>query len=178
MKFNIILAVDEKNWIWKNNDLAWKISADLKYFKEITTKTNDLAKYNAVVMWRKTWDSIPSKYRPLSDRINCILTRKIQNDSLWSKIDDFVLYFNSFEHCLSELETKDNIENIFVIWWANLYNQVINHPLLEKIYITKVKWDFACDVFFEWIPNDFYPESYTDTETENWIDYSFWVYKK
>ena len=178
MKFSIILAVDEKNWLWKNNDLAWRISADLKHFKEITTKTTDLAKLNAVVMWRKTRESIPSKYRPLSERINCILSRKIKNDDIGSPIDDFVLYFHSLEYCLSELESKENVENIFIIGWANLYNQVLDNPMLDKIYLTKVKWDFDCDVFFDWVPDNFKVESYTDPEEENGIEYSFWVYKK
>lgn len=178
MKFSIILAVDEKNWIWKDNSLAWRLSADLKYFKNITTKTTDLSKMNAVIMWRKTRESIPSKYRPLSDRINCILTRQIKNDDIWSPIDDYVLYFNSFIHCLSELESKQNVENIFVIGWANLYNQVLDNSLLDKIYITKVKWNYNCNVFFDWITDNFIVESYTDSEIENGIEYSFWVYKR
>lgn len=178
MKFSIILAVDDKNGIWKNNFLAWKLSSDMKYFKEITTKTSDLAKMNAVIMWRKTRESIPSKFRPLNDRVNCILTRQIKNDDIWSPIDDFVLYFNSFIHCLSELESKENVENVFVIWWANLYNQVLTNTMLDKIYITKVKWDYNCDVFFDWIPEGFEVESYTDSEIENGIEYSFWVYKR
>ena len=178
MKFSIILAVDERNWIWKNNELAWNISADMKYFKKITSETNDLAKHNAVVMWRKTWESIPSKYRPLPNRVNCILSRSLKYDDIWSPIDDFVLYFNSIDHCLSELESKENVENIFIIGWANLYNQVLDNPMLDKIYITKVKWNHDCDVFFEWVPNNFLVESYIDPEVENGIEYSFWVYKK
>ncbi len=178
MKFSIILAVDEKNWLWKNNDLAWRISADMKYFKKITTETTDLWKLNAVVMWRKTRESIPSKYRPLPERVNCILSRSIKNDDIWSKIDDFVLYFNSLEHCLSELESKENIENVFIIGWAQLYNSVLDNPMLDKIYLTKVKWDFNCDVFFDWIPKEFTVESYTDYENEVGIEYSFWVYER
>lgn len=178
MKFSIILAVDDKNWLWKDNNLAWKISGDLKYFKNITSKTTDLAKMNAVVMWRKTRDSIPSKYRPLSQRVNCILTRSIKNDDIWSPIDDFVLYFNSLEHCLSELESKQNVEEIFIIGWASIFNQVLDNPMLDKIYLTKVKWDYDCDVFFDWIPDNFTVESYTDNKIENNIEYSYWVYKK
>lgn len=176
-KFDIILAVDEKNWLGKANNLAWHISSDLKYFKEITTKTQDLGKVNAVIMWKNTWNSIPQKYRPLPDRINCILSKDLSKNNIGSNIDDFVLYFNSFEHCLSELESKENVENIFVIWWASLYNSVINSEFLEKIYITKVKWDFGCDKFFSWIPEDFVVESYTEWQEENGVEFSFWVYK-
>lgn len=177
MKFSIILAVDEKNWIWKNNTLPWSIPWDMKYFKDITTQTQDLWKLNAVIMWRKTWLSIPRKYRPLDNRVNCVLTRKIINSDVKHQLDDFVLYYSSFEQCLFELSFRENIENVFVIWWANLYNQVLNHPMLDKIYLTKIKWDFDCDVFFEWVPKEFIAESYTDPIEENGNEYSFWVYK-
>lgn len=150
----------------------------MKYFKDITTKTQDLWKINAVVMWRKTRESIPVKFRPLKDRINCVLTRKMLKNNIYSPIDDFVLYFNILEHCLFELDVKPNVENIFIIWWANLYNQVMNHPDLDRIYLTKVKWDFDCDVFFSWIPNNFEVESKTDIQNENGIEYSFWVYRQ
>lgn len=178
MKINIILATDEKNWIWKSGTLAWHISSDMKYFKKITSQTTDLAKHNAVVMWRKTRESIPSHFRPLDNRINCILTKNIKYDDIGSKIDDFVLYFNSLERCLSELESKQNIENIFIIWWASIYNQVLQMDMLDKIYVTKIKWDFNCDVFFDGVPDNFQVESYTDGDNENGIDYSFWIYKK
>ncbi len=177
-KFSIILASDSKNWIWKENTLSWKISEDIKYFKKITKTTKDLAKHNAVIMWRKTWDSIPWKFRPLSDRINCILSRTLKYEDMGSKIDNFVLHFNNFNHCLEELEKKENIESIFLVWWWSLYNQFINHTNLDKIYLTKIEWDFECDIFFDWIPNNFIIESYTDTMEENWIKFSFWVYKK
>lgn len=178
MKVNLILAIDKKNGLWKNNELAWGISEDMKYFKKITSQTQDLAKHNAVIMGRKTRDSIPSKFRPLSDRINCILTRKIKKSDIGSKIDDFVLYFNSIEHCLSELESKQNLEKIFIIWWSQIYNQILKTEFVDKIYLTKIDWDFNCDVFFDWIPKNFIVESYTDKEEQNWIKYSFWVYKK
>ncbi len=178
LKFSMILAVDDKNWIWRIGDLAWKLRTDLKYFKKITSETLDLAKLNAVIMWKNTWKSIPTKFKPLSNRLNCILSKELIKDNIWSKIDDFVLYFNSFEYCLSELYTKENIENIFVIGWALLYNHALQNDLLEKIYITRVKWDFNCDVFFDWIPNSFILESYTDYEIENCIEYSFQIYKK
>lgn len=181
MKVNLILAVDDKNWIWKNQQLPWNIPTDLKYFKEKTSQTEDLAKLNAVIMWRKTWESIPKKFKPLSDRINCIITKSIKTNDTWSEIDNFTLYFNSIEKCLSELEGKENLENIFIIGWASLYNDFLKWKLLEfvdKIYLTKVKWDFNCDKIFSWIPENFIVEKYSEDFEENWFVFSFWEYKK
>lgn len=177
--FSIILAVDEKNWLWKNNTLAWNLKADLNYFKKTTTETEDSSKFNTVLMWRNTRDSIPEKYRPLPNRINCILSRDFKNDDINSKIDDFVLYYNDFEKCLEDISQKENVENIFLIGWASLYNQMRNHKMLDKIYITRIFWDYNCDVFFDGIDNNkFEIINGSEILEENNIKYRFEVYKK
>ena len=97
-KVSIIVAWDDKNGIWRNNDLAWDIPSDRKYFKQITTDSLDWKK-NAVIMWRKTWDSIPEKYKPLPNRVNCILSRNFNfEDTKWE-----IRRFSSFESALQNL---------------------------------------------------------------------------
>lgn len=176
MKFDIILACDSKKWIWKSWDLAWRLKKDLKYFKEITTKVNDINKINAIIMGKNTWKSIPENFRPLPWRLNCILSRNIEDLEIIK--NENVIFFSSFESCLKDLWKRGDIENIFVIWWANLYNQVLNHNSLDKIYITELEWDFACDVFFNWIPKDFYNISESEEFEENDIKFKFKIYQK
>ena len=52
----------------------------MAYFKELTSRTADPAKQNAVIMGRKTWESIPPKFRPLAGRLNIVLTRSGAQD--------------------------------------------------------------------------------------------------
>nr|MDD3719968.1 dihydrofolate reductase [Candidatus Gracilibacteria bacterium] len=177
-KFSVILAMDNKKGIGKNNDLAWKIPSDLKYFKKITTSTQDLGKLNAVIMGRKTWDSIPSQFKPLPDRINCIISKKLHSESNHSNIDDFVLHFNSFDHALEELKKKDNVENIFVVGGSSVYNIALIHPMLDKVYLTEVDGDFDCDRHVEFDKSNLTLESYTDWQEENGIKFRYMVYKK
>ena len=172
MKFNIILAVDDKNWLWKNNSLAWILKDDMMYYKKITSQTKDKSKQNALIMWRKTWESIPSKFRPLPGRLNCVLSRDENYSDNWCEV------YSSLSNALKNLEQNKNVETIFINGGSYLYNEVLSNPMLDKIYLTKVKWDYDCDVFFDWIPADFKLESESEQKIENDIEYSFLVYKK
>ena len=77
MKFNLIVAACGKSLgIGLNGELPWKLKSEMKYFAETTSKTKDIDKINAVIMGRKTWESIPLKFRPLKNRFNVILSRQ------------------------------------------------------------------------------------------------------
>jgi dihydrofolate reductase/thymidylate synthase len=172
-KFNIIYASDNKNGIWKNNDLAWRISEDLKYFKKNTTDSEDW-KTNAIIMWKNTWESIPKKFKPLPLRVNCILSRSYNfEEIIWD-----IRKFNTFEWALQNLSLDESIDKIFVIGWAYLYNKVFSNPNLETIYKTKVIWDFNCDVFVDDIPDNFKLKESSKIKKENDIEFIFEVYKR
>lgn len=60
--------------------MPWKLPGDMAYFRELTSRTADPGKQNAVVMGRKTWESIPPKFRPLAGRLNVVLSRSGAGD--------------------------------------------------------------------------------------------------
>jgi len=187
-KINIILALDSKNGLWKDWDLAWRIKEDMKYFKDITTNnpstlqvypfnTKERQGKNAVIMWRKTWDSIPEKYRPLPDRINCILSRTYPQP-LPDK-EGRIMFFSSLENAINNLEQDKNIWEIFIIWWAQIYNLALQNKNLWKIYLTRVKWDFECDVFVGFKEEEFELIENSDwKQTKKWIEFRFEIYKR
>lgn len=174
-KFSLIVAVDDENGIGKNGDLSWDIPEDMKYFKKITTTTKSAKKQNAVIMWRTTWESIPKKYRPLPKRYNCILSRSYidgtRNSEWWYE-------FSSLDATLKHLEQQENIENIFIIWWAQLYNKVLRDHRLTKAYITRVYQKYHCDVFFNGLPLDFKLSSRSEMKQYKWLEFEFSIYKR
>ena len=87
MKFNLIVAACGKSLgIGLNGELPWRLKSEMKYFAETTSRTIDSNKINAVIMGRKTWESIPLKFRPLKNRLNVVLSRQ-QNYLLDSEVE-------------------------------------------------------------------------------------------
>ena len=160
--FSIIVAFDSRYGIGKNGQMAWHLPMDMKRFKEITTAVKDPARQNAVIMGRKTWESLPSRFRPLPDRVNLVLS---QTGGL--KLGPGVLRSDSLDAALSQLSSASHIEGIFVIGGSQIFAQAIEHPLCEKLYVTHVKGDFSCDVFFPRISPQFFPIGASEEHAEN-----------
>jgi len=80
--FKIVVAHDLNRGIGKNNGLPWHIKEDMRYFKKLSTETSNKKKKNVVIMGRKTYESIPEKFRPLEDRINIILSKTMKDTKI------------------------------------------------------------------------------------------------
>ena len=143
MDFSIIVAMDEHRGIGKNNQLPWRLPGELKHFKEITCAPAGEGKQNAVIMGRKTWDSLPEKFRPLPNRINVVITR---DASL--VFPNNVLKSESLESALAQLAKLKSVGAVFVIGGAQVFQTAIHHPNCRKLYITQIQKRFECDTFF------------------------------
>jgi dihydrofolate reductase len=143
---NLIVAFDENNGIGIQGTIPWKIPADLKLFRDTTSSTSDPAKQNAVIMGRKTWESIPERFRPLPKRRNIILT------SGGTDVLD-VVCARSFVGAVAAAELDPTVERTYVIGGAEAYKSAL--PYATLIYVTRVMSKFDCDVFFPEIPTEF-----------------------
>jgi dihydrofolate reductase len=94
LKLSLIVAMNNSNrGIGVNGTIPWRLPKDLKHFARVTTFTSTPGKQNAVIMGKNTWQSIPKQYRPLPNRLNVVISTKLQPDTL----DPGVLVFKSFE---------------------------------------------------------------------------------
>ena len=141
--FSIIVAVDKNLGIGRNNDLPWRIKADMAWFKKVTTTAPE-GGTNGVIMGRKTWDSIPEKFRPLPERDNIVISRNPERIKAPHAAD-------SLDAAL-ELACKQ-CEKIFVIGGASIYEEAMKHPQLGELFITHIDRSFECDTFFPSLEN-------------------------
>lgn len=125
---SIIVAVSDNLGIGKDNELLWHMPEDLKRFKKLTLG-------NAVIMGKKTWESLPKK--PLPGRKNIVLTDKS------GECIDCAITAYSIEDALSKCEKE---EEIFIIGGGSVYRQFL--PIADTLYITHVHKKAQADIFF------------------------------
>ncbi len=168
MKFSLIAAIDSKNGIGVKNRLPWSIPEDLDFFNKMTTGNGR----NIVIMGKKTWESLPEKYRPLPRRINFVLTRdaeyKAKGGIVASSIED------ALERSLSH-----HPDHVFIIGGANVYEQAIQDHRCDTLYITQVEGEHGCDAFFPKIDESVFEKAFeSKSRTVNGVTYRFAKYIK
>ena len=159
---SIIVAKAKNNIIGKDNKLIWKLPADLKRFKELTTG-------HTIIMGRKTFTSL-GKVLPNRKHI------------IFSQNPDFKINEENVQIVHSMLEIQEYIENDeenFVIGGAMIYNLLMPH--VNKMYVTEINEEFEGDTFFPKIN----PEIWKETSREkgpkdevNNLDYDYVIYER
>ena len=141
-EINIIVAHDQERGIGKDFGIPWFSKKDLKYFAETTTKVSNPNKKNVVIMGRKTYFSIPEKFRPLRNRYNIVLSRSSEKIKGATVCD-------SYKQAISMCFLLDNVETIWVIGGGQVYKEALKSPFnINRIYITLMEGTHNCDTFF------------------------------
>ncbi|GAU47467.1 hypothetical protein TSUD_90350 [Trifolium subterraneum] len=157
--------------------LPWTLPTDQKFFDDITTITSDPGKKNAVVMGRKSWEAIPPENRPLSGRLNIILTRSgtfdiatAENVLLCGSVSSAMELLASSPYCLS-------IEKVFLTGGGEIFREALHGPGCEAIHITEIEASIECDTFMPRIDfSVFHPWYSSFPLVENGLRYSFTTY--
>ena len=126
---NIIVVVDNKWGIGKNNNLLFRLKKDMAFFKQTTTG-------KVVVMGANTFASFPNGALP--NRVNIVL-----DDS--ARVHDGAITVSSVEELDEELLKYDS-EDVFVIGGASFYALMLER--CKYAYVTKVSADGGAELFF------------------------------
>jgi len=148
----VVAAAASSRGIGAGGDLAWRLPGDMAHFKRVTSIPPHPDKTNAVIMGRKTWDSIPPKFRPLDNRTNVVLTRSDSNNPLSGYDDENVIVCSSLQQAVDKLQTMDTIGDIFIIGGGQVYEESIKSGLVNKVIYTEVS-NLPTEISFDtWFP--------------------------
>lgn len=171
LPLTLIVAATPKNGIGKNGGLPWPmLKKEMAYFARVTKRvpmpantgsmqsdawkqTNlEGTRRNVIIMGRKTWDSIPSKLRPLKDRTSIVISS--QDRAKLEAVPDDVVVAPDIEAGLQSLEqrVKDGkalpVGRAFVIGGAGIYKAAMELQQAKCILLTSIQKDYECDTFF------------------------------
>jgi len=172
--YKLIVCVDNNNGIGKNNELPWYIKEDMKFFKKKTMEKKNEEKKNCVIMGRKTYESIPKRFRPLRDRINLVLSKSLdknietENLKIFREIKELLRYVN---------KNKKIIETSYVIGGKTIYEQFLKEELVDEIYMNRVDYNFNCDIKVNIDLKDYKLLTNDDIKTEEGYDLEMKHYK-
>ena len=169
---SLIAAVARNRVIGRNNELIWQLPGDMRHFRETT-------RGRPVLMGRRTWESLPEKFRPLPGRRNVVVSRNPHYAATGAELAGSLA--EAIEKAGAGAGAGAGGEGeggeLFVIGGAELYAQAL--PLAGRLYLTEIAAEFAGDAFFPAFSLDEWREiSRAPGVEENGLKYAFAVYQR
>lgn len=139
----IIVAYDEDRAIGKAGKVPWRLSDDMAHFKETTSGW-------PVIMGRKTWDSLPSKFKPLPDRLNIVVSRSLpKSESPEFCVTNTLLEAVALAAVLARLgECPKDAPCAYIIGGGQIYKEALDNRLVGKVIASEVVGRYDGDTFF------------------------------
>ena len=157
----LIAAVARNGTIGCDNGLVFNEPADQRHFRAATLGC-------PVVMGRKTWDSVPARFRPLPGRRNVVVSRNADFIAPGAEVA------GSLQAALAQLQ---DAPRVFVIGGAQLYAQAL--PLATELLLTEVAADLAGETFFpDWDRAAFVESARHSGVTDSGVRYDFVTYRR
>jgi dihydrofolate reductase len=158
---SLIAAVARRRVIGRDNRLPWHLPGDMRHFRETT-------RGRPVIMGRRTWESLPEKFRPLPGRLNVVVSGNPGCPALGAVVAGSLA---------AAVEAAGNSGEIFVIGGAGLYRQAL--PFAERLYLTEIDAEFLGDAFFpEFHVDEWREVSRSQPFEEAGLTYAFAVYRR
>ncbi|BEP62756.1 dihydrofolate reductase [Variovorax sp. V213] len=163
-RINLIFARAANGVIGANGTMPWHLPEDLAHFKQTTGGA-------PVIMGRKTWDSLPPRFRPLPGRRNIVVTR--QDD--WNA--DGAQRAGSLQEALSLCE-ESQVPDVWIIGGAQIYAEA--EPLAQQAVVTEIARDYEGDAHAPQL----HPSAWRETDRESHVsareglNYSFVTYER
>lgn len=140
---NLIVACQRRDWgIGYKGRIPWRAPRDLEFFRSRTSETSKPGLKNAVIMGRKTSETLRKK--KLSHRVNYVVTRDPALHSTNS------MYVKTLDEAISHASNNSVVEKIYIIGGEEIYNQALNeyYKWIDRVYVTLVGTNYQTDRHF------------------------------
>lgn len=139
-----VVAMDENRLIGRDNDLPWRLPDDMRWFREQTIR-------KPCILGRRTYDSLPDRFRPLPGRLNIVVTRNPGYEASGAVV----------VHSVAEaLRAAGDVEEVIIVGGADLFRELL--PVVGRLYLTQVHGAAEGDVFFPPFSIDGWREVYRE----------------
>jgi len=160
MNINMIFAQSASGVIGNNNALPWHLPEDLAHFKKLTLGC-------PVIMGRKTWDSLPPKFRPLPGRTNVVITRQADWQAAGAQ------NAGSLTDAIAICQAASDV---WIIGGAQIYAQA--EPFASRIEVTQIDKDFEGDAFAPTLGSQWQQSLKKDHVSSTGLKFSFITFTK
>ena len=155
----LVVALSSNGVIGRDGELPWRLPTDLRRFRELTMG-------HAVVMGRRTYESLPDRFRPLPNRRNIVLSSRTEYEAPGAEV------FGDLDAALGACE-----HDCFVIGGGVTYAQAL--PRASRVYATHVAGEIAGDALFPELPEvDWRCVERSEPLAENGETFTFTVYER
>lgn len=160
MQLNLIYARASNGVIGLNNTLPWHLPEDMAHFKRTTLGC-------PVIMGRKTWDSLPPRFRPLPGRLNLVLTRQTG----WQA--DGAVHAHTLEQACAQCPADSTA---WVIGGAEIYALAL--PLASTVVVTEIDAAFEGDAYAPELGADWVESRREPQVSASGLAFSFVTYQR
>lgn len=174
-ELTLIVAATRSMGIGAHGAMPWNgLRREMQYFARVTTRLppqvglairhpphrekradgmqSPPGAVNAVIMGRKTWDSIPPRFRPLKDRLNIVITRSAAalppGAAAPPSPPGEPVRVPSLEHALQCARAHGAVGRVFVVGGAQVYDAALGLSAARRVLLTSIQREFECDTFF------------------------------
>jgi dihydrofolate reductase len=156
----LIYAQGANRVIGHEGRMPWHLPEDLAHFRALTQG-------HPVIMGRKTWDSLPDRFKPLPGRRNIVLTRQPSWQASGAEQADSLP---------QALQLCAGLEQVWIIGGAQIYAQAL--PLAHRVEVTEIHQDFQGDAFAPLLGPQWRETSRRSAQSSGGLNYSFVSYER
>ena len=164
MRVNLIYARARNGVIGRDNTLPWHLPEDMAHFKQATAGA-------PVIMGRKTWDSLPVKFRPLPGRTNLVVTRQ----AAW-RADGALTAAGVEQALLLCANLLPAPADVWIIGGAQLYASAL--PMAQRAVVTELAQDVEGDTFAPVLDALWHETTRDEQVSRNGMRFAFVTYNK